>query len=160
MLASGNKELTTRTSHRMYNEENEEIGLTEVPLLVESDGTKKILSLAGPIAETLLNGWIMVIDEMDARLHPNLTSYLIELFNSNEKNAQLIITTHDTNLLSRKLYRRDQVWFTEKNRDGSTDLYSLVEFKLKGDDPYEKDYISGKYGAIPFIGGNISLLIK
>ncbi|MBF0338487.1 MAG: ATP-binding protein [Nitrospirae bacterium] len=153
-------ELTTFTSHRMYNEENEEIGLIEVPLVAESEGTKKILSLAGPIAYTLLNGGMLVIDEMDARLHPNLTSYLIELFNSNKKNSQLIITTHDTNLLSNKLYRRDQVWFTEKDRDGSTDLYSLVEFKLKGNEPYERDYILGKYGAIPFICSDISSLIE
>ncbi|WP_287240670.1 MULTISPECIES: ATP/GTP-binding protein [unclassified Okeania] len=87
----------------------------------------------------------------------------MDLFNSNTtnpKNAQLIFTTHDTNLLSNKIFRRDQIWFTEKNRQGATDLYSLVEYKVPNDAPFESDYIKGKYGAIPFLGNFTELFEK
>ncbi|WP_242044687.1 AAA family ATPase [Anabaena azotica] len=86
---------------------------------------------------------------------------IVELFNSHEtnpKNSQLIFITHDTNLLTKKLFRRDQIWFTEKNRYGVTDLYSLAEYKLSDDASFENDYIKGRYGAIPYIG-NLSHLI-
>ena len=78
----------------------------------------------------------------------------------NKYNAQLIFATHDTNLLDNKFFRRDQVWFMEKNRFGATDLYSLVDFKVRNDASFEKDYIAGKYGAIPFLGGIIRLGIE
>jgi AAA15 family ATPase/GTPase len=80
---------------------------------------------------------------------------IIGLFNSqqtNPKNAQLIFATHDVNLLSNQLFRRDQIWFTEKNRQEATDLYSLVEFDIDNNASFEQDYIQGRYGAIPFIG--------
>jgi len=122
----------------------------------ESDGTKKIFALSAPILDTLQRGEVLVIDELDARLHPLMTRNIIELFNSqktNPKNAQLIFTTHDINLLSHKFLRRDQIWFTEKNHQGATDLYSLVEFAdINNNNTLEKDYIQGRYGAIPFIG--------
>ena len=122
----------------------------------ESEGTKKLFALAGPLLNVLRNGKVLIIDELDARLHPLITESIIRLFNSNEtnpNNAQLVFTTHDTNLLTNKLFRRDQIWFTEKNKYGATDLYSLAEFKVRNDASYERDYIAGKYGAIPFIGG-------
>lgn len=123
----------------------------------ESEGTKKLFALAGPILKILKEGKTLIIDELDARLHPLITESIIQLFNSNEtnpNNAQLVFTTHDTNLLTNELFRRDQIWFTEKDKYGATDLYSLAEFKkIRNDASFEKDYISGKYGAIPFIGG-------
>lgn len=128
---------------------------------MESEGTKKIINMSGPIVDCLLNGGIIVIDEFDAKLHPLLTKKIIEIFNSpesNPKNAQLIFATHDTNLLSNKIFRRDQIWFAEKNReDESTDIYPLSDIreqdgeKIRNDRVYEKDYINGKYGAIPFL---------
>lgn len=121
----------------------------------ESDGTKKIFSLAGPLARVLKTGLTLVIDEFDARLHPLITSSIIALFHSKEtnpKNAQLIFTTHDTNLLDNRTFRRDQIWFIEKNKQGASDLYSLAEFKVRNDASFCKDYIQGRYGAIPFIG--------
>ena len=127
----------------------------------ESEGTKKLFYLAGPLLDTLSKGRTLVIDELDARLHPLITCVIIHLFNSNEtnrQNAQLIFTTHDTNLLSNEIFRRDQLWFAEKNRQGATDLYSLVEFKIRNDASFEKDYIKGKYGAIPFLGDISQLL--
>ena len=127
----------------------------------ESEGTKKVFSLAGPLVDTLKNGNALIIDEFDARIHPLISRAIVELFNSNEtnpNNAQLIFMTHDTNLLNNKLFRRDQIWFTEKNRYGATDLYSLAEYKIPDNAPFESDYIQGRYGAIPYIG-NLNHLI-
>lgn len=127
----------------------------------ESDGTKKLFSMAGPIIDTLLEGDVLLADELDARLHPLLTRALVGLFNSNETNpynAQLIFVTHDTNLLSNKFFRRDQIWFTEKDRFGATHVYSLAEYKVRNDASFESDYIRGKYGAIPYVGDLSNLL--
>jgi len=126
----------------------------------ESEGTKKIIDLSGPIFDTLLFGKILIVDELDAKLHPLLTIQIVKLFNSpetNPNNAQLFFATHDTNLLSSELFRRDQIWFTEKDELEQTDLYSLIEFKLpdgtkvRNDSNLERNYIRGRYGAIPFI---------
>jgi AAA15 family ATPase/GTPase len=128
---------------------------------MESEGTKKIINMSGPIIDTLERGGLIVVDEFDAKLHPLLTKKIIETFNSPETNpnkAQLIFATHDTNLLSNKILRRDQIWFAEKDRnDESTDIYPLSDIreqngdKIRNDRIYEKDYINGKYGAIPFL---------
>ena len=132
----------------------------------ESEGTKKYFRLAGPILDTLEDGGVIIIDELDARLHPTLTKSIVKLFNNqkiNRRNAQLIFATHDTNLLSSCMFRRDQIWFTEKRKNGSTDLYSLAEYKLergkvRKDASFEKDYIKGRYGAIPYVGDFENLL--
>ncbi|BAZ23301.1 hypothetical protein NIES4073_41890 [Kalymmatonema gypsitolerans NIES-4073] len=127
----------------------------------ESEGTQKVFALAGPLVNTLKDGKVLIIDEFDARIHPLISRAIVELFNSNEtnpSNAQLIFMTHDTNLLSNKLFRRDQIWFVEKNRYGATDLYSLAEYKIRNDASFESDYIKGRYGAIPYIG-NLNHLI-
>jgi len=121
----------------------------------ESEGTQKLFALAGLIVNSLKQGKILLIDEFDASLHPLISQAIIKLFNSNEtnpNNAQLVVMTHDTNLLSNKLLRRDQIWFTEKNKYGATDLYSLAEYKVRNDASFESDYIKGRYGAIPYIG--------
>jgi uncharacterized protein len=147
-----------KTTHRKYDEEGKPVGVEVFDMdRHESEGTKKLFSFAGPIIDTLRNGKILVVDELDARLHPLITCAIIDLFNSkknNPHNAQLVFTTHDTNLLSNKIFRRDQIWFTEKNRRGATQIYSLSDYKVtvRNDASFEKDYISGRYGAIPFIG--------
>ncbi|NER24919.1 MAG: ATP-binding protein [Symploca sp. SIO1C2] len=128
----------------------------------ESEGTQKIFALAGPLVDTLKYGKILIIDEFEARLHPLISCAIVELFNSKEtnpNNAQLIFMTHDINLLSNKLFRRDQIWLTEKDRFGSTDLYSLAEYKIRNDASFDSDYIKGKYGAIPYLG-NLSQIIE
>ena len=122
----------------------------------ESDGTQRLFFMAGPILKALEYGDVLVVDELDMRLHPLMTRELIRLFQdpkTNPHNAQLVFTTHDTNLLGIDLFRRDQVWFAEKDRMGATHLYSLAEFKVRSDASFEKDYIQGKFGAIPFLGG-------
>lgn len=126
----------------------------------ESEGTKKIIDLSGPIFDSLMKGKVLIIDELDAKLHPLITIQIIKLFNNpqtNPNNAQLFFATHDTNLLNSELFRRDQIWFAEKDNSEQTDLYSLIEFKLPDgtkvriDSNLERNYIRGRYGAIPFI---------
>ena len=134
----------------------------------ESAGTNKAVALAGPIVHTLAHGGILVIDEFDARLHTLLAKQLVELFqdpSTNPHDAQLVFTSHDTNLLTRTLLRRDQLWFVEKShKTHASDLYSLAEFRLddgkavRYDARYEVDYLQGRYGAIPFFGNLKALL--
>ncbi|MEM7594102.1 MAG: ATP-binding protein [Cyanobacteria bacterium P01_A01_bin.83] len=129
----------------------------------ESEGTRKLFAFAGPILYTLKKGRVLLIDELDARLHPLITKTIVKLFNSQEtnpNNAQLIFMIHDTNLLNNKLFRKDQIWFAEKDRYEATDLYSLVEYELPNDASFEYDYIKGRYGAIPFIGDIKSLIAE
>lgn len=150
-----------KTLHNKYDKKGKIISSFEFNLNEnESSGTNKLFDLSGYIVYCLQFGNTLIIDELDAKLHPILTQEIIKLFNNpvtNPKNAQLIFTTHDTNLLGANLFRRDQVWFTEKDDFEATDLYSLLEFKdedgktIRKDRSFEKDYIRGRYGAIPYI---------
>jgi len=142
------------TKHMQYNEQNEYVGDVEFKFKNESTGTKKFLLLAGPIIETLDNGEILVIDELDNSFHTQMTEFIIELFNTKEtnpKNAQLIFATHDTNLLTHKLFRRDQIWFIEKNIYGESEMFSLIDFGARKDTSLEKNYLEGKFGGVPHI---------
>ncbi len=147
-----------QTDHIQYNEDNTFFKMKTFDLSFESDGTQKLLALTAPILDTLECGNILIIDELDNSLHTELVESLIKLFNSEEtnpNNAQLIFTTHDTNLLNQKLFRRDQIWFTQKSILGQSELYSLVEYgkgKIRDDLVLEKNYLDGKFGAIPHIG--------
>lgn len=124
-----------------------------LPLGMESEGTKKLIYLLGPLYDAIRKDEILVIDEFDNKFHTLLCKFIIGLYN--EKNnglSQLIITCHDTNLLSNELFRRDQIWFVEKNNKHESELYSLVEYKehyTRKENSYSKDYLLGKYGAIP-----------
>lgn len=124
----------------------------------ESSGTAKFFALTGPILDVIENGYTLVVDELDSKLHPNLVCKIVSLFNSkefNKKNAQLIFNTHNTNLLSSGLFRRDQIWFTEKNKFSEARLYSLADFKsdeVRKKESFEDNYVKGKYGAVPFLG--------
>ena len=153
-----------KTTHKVYDSKGSTITNKEFDLdKDESEGTKKLFAFAAPILITLKHGRILIIDELDARLHPLITRTIVELFNSNEtnpNNAQLIFTIHDTNILSNKLFREDQIWFTEKDRYEATDLYSLVEYELSSDAVFEGDYIEGRYGAIPFIGDLRNIIVE
>ncbi|HHU46665.1 MAG TPA: ATP-binding protein [Bacteroidales bacterium] len=158
-----------KTLHKKYNKENKEVGYVEFDMRnQESAGTNKVFNISGPIFDVLQKGGVLVIDELDSSLHPLMTLAITRLFNSekeNSKNAQLIFTTHDTNLFSYGKYRRDQIYFVEKDRYGASDLYSLVEYreedgtKIRKDRSFEKDYIQGRYGAVPYIG-DISKIIS
>ncbi len=141
----------------VFNSKGEKIGSRELLFdTQESDGTLKFFNYSGVILDALFNGGSLFIDEFDARLHPSLAKKIVEMFNSpvtNKNKAQLVFVTHDTNLLNNLLLRRDQIYFTEKNKLSETVLYSLADFKgIRNDASYEKDYINGKYGAIPYLG--------
>ncbi len=143
--------------HNKYDENENIVGTEKFDFENdESEGTKKYFSLSAPFIDTLKNGKILIVDELDASLHPMLTISLISMFNNpkiNTTNAQLIFATHDTNLLNLKLFHKSQIWFTEKDASGATHLNSLVEYKnVRATDNIEKHYIQGKYGAIPYIG--------
>ena len=153
---------SVKTKHKKFDEQGNYISDETFNLgSEESEGTQKLFALAGPLFDVLKKGKILIIDEFDTKLHPLISRAIVEIFNSNKtnpNNAQLIFMTHDTNLLSNKLFRRDQIWFTEKNRVGATDLYSLVEYKVRNDASFESDYIKGRYGAIPYIGDLTNLI--
>jgi hypothetical protein len=120
----------------------------------ESSGTLAYLALLGPVVSFLRNGGILLVDELDASLHPLMAVQIIRLFSSpatNPRSAQLIFNTHDTNLLSSGDLRRDQIWFTEKDSTGSSHLYPLTDFKPRRQENLENGYLQGRYGAIPFI---------
>jgi len=121
----------------------------------ESAGTRRLLMLLGPVFRALDEGAPLLIDELDASLHTKACEAVLALFSSpvtNPKGAQLIATTHDTNLLRSRLLRRDQIWFTEKDAGGETHLYPLTDIRTRKDDNIEKGYLQGRYGAIPFSG--------
>jgi uncharacterized protein len=147
---------TIRTVHTKYDADGQPTSTELFDLFSnESQGTRRLFALAEPILAALQQGTIFVVDELDARLHPILTAEIIRLFNTPETNpchAQLIFTTHDTNLLGSELFRRDQIWFVEKSRQGESTIYSLAEYKVRNDAAYEKNYIAGRYGAIPYLG--------
>jgi AAA15 family ATPase/GTPase len=140
--------------HKMINS-NE---TTTIPLHNESSGTLKMFALYPMLDEVLSNGGVFFIDELNSRLHPLLVrTFLITFLNpeTNKNNAQLIFTTHDAWQLNGNGLRRDEIWFTEKDEDGVSTLYSLADFvdedgsKIRKDENYEKNYLLGKYGAIP-----------
>ena len=129
-----------------------------IPLSMESAGTLKMFALYPELQDVLEKGSVFFIDELNARLHPLLVrNFLLTFLNPkiNTKHAQLIFTTHDTWQLSNQLLRRDEVWFTEKDEQGISKLYSLADFvdesgaRIRKDESYEKNYLIGKYGAIP-----------
>jgi len=120
----------------------------------ESNGTRRVFDFAGPWLDSLQHGYVIFIDELHDSLHPKLVKFLVSLFNNkdtNPHNAQLVFTTHETSILSQKFFRRDQVWFCDKNENNESEIYSLTEFSpRKGKENIELSYLSGRYGAVPF----------
>lgn len=131
----------------------------------ESAGTQALFAFSARIYYTLKNGWVLAMDELTSKLHPLLTRAIIEIFHQyndgkDEKStskAQFIFASHDTNILTNRFFRRDQIWFAWKDEYGASELYSLEEYRIRKDASFNKDYITGKYGAIPFIGDIESL---
>lgn len=120
----------------------------------ESEGTLAFLGLLGPVLRATNLGGTICVDELDASLHPLLALEVVRLFNDpklNPRGAQIIFTTHDTNILDRASLRRDQIWFTEKDAEGGTHLYPLTDFKPRKNENLERGYLQGRYGAVPFI---------
>lgn len=150
------------TVHNVYDADGKVIK-TELLDLDENEsaGTNKFFNLAGPICDALEHGTALCIDELDSQMHPLISWKIVEMFNdptTNQTGAQLIFSTHDTHLLSKELFRRDQIWFVEKMPNSeSTDIYPMLQAKHnlshapRTDSNYQKNYIKGRYGAIPFL---------
>ena len=142
------------TKHRVDDVE------TELELADESSGTKKLFGLLPFIAASLITGTTLVIDELDAKIHPVLLRHIIMMFNNMEINthkAQLIFTSHDLSTMNNDVFRRDEIWFVAKGKAQNSKLYSLVEFKdtkggsVRNDEKYDKRYLEGRYGADPYL---------
>jgi hypothetical protein len=129
----------------------------------ESTGTKYLMQLLVPVIAALEKGSVLIVDEITTNLHTKLSEKIVSLFSStetNKNNAQFIFSTHDTNLLSRELLRRDEIWFAEKDSEGATDIYPLSDFKTRKSDNIERGYLQGRFGAIPFLGDIDTLFNK
>ena len=153
--------------HRVYDSSGNRTGVLEFDMEDESSGTQKYFALSGPILETLQQGDVLVIDELESKLHPNLVQKIVGLFHSpvtNPRHAQLIFNTHDINLMTAEgpsgagsatpLLRRDQIWFVKKDRYGASSLYSLAGFKtdqVRKSDDFRVKYLQGRYGAVPYL---------
>lgn len=154
-MAAGKTEVRTEDQeinelqfHHVTEHGNAVFGLAD-----ESMGTRNLLFLTGPVLDILNKGLTLVVDELDSSLHPLLVRRLVELFHSptiNTKGAQIIFSTHDTSLLDQDIFRRDQVWFVEKDRDQSSKLYPLSDFSPRKNEALERGYLMGRYGALPF----------
>ncbi|MHB0856722.1 MAG: AAA family ATPase [Anaerolineae bacterium] len=136
----------------LHNVEGSDVSLS---LLAESHGTQQLFALAPYVLDALTNGMLLVVDELDASLHPLLARALVEMFHDprvNRCNAQLLFNTHDTPLLDQNLFRRDQIYFTEKDQQGAAHLYPLMDYSPRTNESLAKGYLLGRYGAIPFLG--------
>ena len=147
---------TVQTLHRLPNSEDTIVLSLDDD---ESNGTQRFLGIIGPILDALDRGGLLIVDELDCSMHPQLTRKLVAMFHSeeaNSKGAQLIFATHDTNLMTPSLFRRDQIWLTEKTRNGNTELFSLTDIESerrpRKDEPFEKNYLAGRYGGVPAFG--------
>ena len=149
-----NERIDVYTKHRVEGYE------TELNLVEESSGTKKLFGLMPFIATSLLTGTVLVIDELDAKIHPVLLRHIIMMFNDmniNKKKAQLVFTSHDLSTMNSEVFRRDEIWFVAKGNAQNSKLYSLVEFKnekgesVRKDAKFDKQYLEGKYGADPYL---------
>jgi AAA15 family ATPase/GTPase len=130
-------------------------GNVSLGIFDESEGTQKLLAYAGHWIDAIDNGRTLIIDELDNSLHPLVVRFLIKLICNpevNKTNAQLIFSTHDTSLLDNELFRRDQVWFVEKDKENSTQLYPLLDFSPRKHEAIGRGYLQGRYGALPYIG--------
>ena len=146
--------MKVRTVHKVF-ENDEVVGETMFDKSEESKGTQSLFILTGIILDAFEDGTILIVDEFEKNLHPHVTKSLIKLFHDpgiNDKNAQLIFATHDLSQLDSDIFRRDQIWFVEKNEKGETDLFSMADISgVRSNIPYDKWYDSGKFGATPII---------
>ena len=155
LLSEGLRTAEIKTCHEIFDADGATVGTEEFDLEDdESQGTRKFVAMAGPILHTIEEGAILLIDEFEARLHPNLTKSILEWFHGpqNNKGAQLVIATHDTGLMTPDLLRRDQIWFCEKDDKGATIFYCLDEFdkqEVRATTKFNRQYLEGIFGAVP-----------
>ena len=140
------KEISFFTVHKGRDDKYYPLGL-----YCESEGTIKSIMLFIYARTAILNDKSIFVDELNVKLHPLLLKFIIDLFYNNNSEAQLIYTTHDTSLMDKKFFRRDQIWFVQKDQFGYSELSALSDFKVRSDASFEKDYLAGVYGGIPFL---------
>ncbi len=149
------------TIHKIFNQKWQEIWITNFTLDdEESEWTRQFMHLLWPIIDTLEKGTVLFIDEMTSKLHPYISKFIVWLFNSdfyNKNWAQLVFNSHDTNLLDQDLFRRDQIYFAEKNKLWESEIFSLNDFAERTDSNIEKKYLMWNFGAIPFIDNSKQL---
>ncbi len=148
------EEFKVTTTHKVIGKDGKETK-AEFAWNEESEGTRRFFVLMGIWLDALQNGRVLIVDEIDVKLHVMLNDFLVRIFHDptqNSSNAQLVVATHNTNLLDQNLFRRDQIWFLERNPyTGSSTVYSLLEFSPRKDKNLQKGYLAGRYGAIPFV---------
>lgn len=140
------KEISFFTVHKGRDDKYYPLGL-----YCESEGTIKSIMLFIYARTAILNDKSIFVDELNVKLHPLLLKFIIDLFYNNNSEAQLIYTTHDTTLMDKKFFRRDQIWFVQKDQFGYSELSALSDFNVRSDASFEKDYLAGVYGGIPFL---------
>ncbi len=149
------QEFEILVNHHLFDSNGKKVGFKAHPIQEESAGTQKLFVLAGLVLRALMNGRIIIIDEFERSLHPHIATFIIQLFldpQINTKGAQLIVATHDTNLLSDSNLRRDQILIVEKDNQGASNLFSLADITgVRSQTPYEKWYLSGRFGGVPGI---------
>ncbi len=144
------KKKVIRTVHDVYDESDKIVSEKYFDLQQESTGTLRFLAYIQNVIEMIDKGGVFIVDEMSARLHPLLTKLIVDIFQaSSNTKAQLVFTTHDISLLNNNQFRRDEVMFVDKNEQGESSLYALSDMKVREDATFNKDYLQGKYGAIP-----------
>lgn len=140
------------TVHNVYDDDGNVVGEKFFELREESSGTLRFLAYIQNIVDLIDNGGVFIVDELSSRLHPLLTKFIVDIFQSNKNTkAQLIFTTHDVSLLNNAQFRRDEVVLVDKNEKGESTLYPLSNLKVREDATFSKDYLQGKYGAIPML---------
>lgn len=140
------KDIYFYTTHRGKNNQ-----LCQINLFSESEGTIKSIAIFMNVRATILGNRSIFIDELNSKLHPLLLKFIIDMFYDETSTAQLIYTTHDTTLMDKKFFRRDQIWFVQKDEFGCSELVALSDYKVRSDASFEKDYLAGVYGGIPFL---------
>lgn len=141
--------------HNKFSKEGKKISEVSFDFhSMESSGTQRMFFMSAQFAKILIEGGLLIIDEIDSALHPILCKFILKKFNSNQdnaKNAQLIFTTHDISFMHEDFLRKDQIWFVEKNKFGSSEIFSLSSLGEREGVSYSKRYLEGRYGAIPYV---------
>lgn len=146
------KKYKIKTIHDVYDDKGVIVKQEEFDMREESSGTIRYFSFIQYILNMMDNGGVFIVDEISARLHPVLTKFIVDLYQSEKnKKAQLVFTTHDISLMNRKQFRRDEIAFVDKNKRGESSIYTLADIRARSDASFSKDYLYGKYGAIPVI---------
>ncbi|MGV1061661.1 AAA family ATPase [Clostridium perfringens] len=147
------KQFKSYAVHNVYNDKGEVIAERPFDFNMESSGTIRFISIIEEVILMLEHGGTFIVDELSSRLHPVITKFIVDLFQSkvNSKNSQLIFTTHDVSLMNKEQFRRDEIVLVDKNKQGVSQIYSLSDLDVRADASFDKDYLKGKYGALPIV---------